>query len=316
MTPEAQAHRWSEQTLFAKAKLYAEQMQRHPVDHWEFGFWSTLCLEMLGRAALAHISPILLADNKTWENLAYALGTTVTTKKFSPTSLPTRQVFTRLGKLSPDFSDEIQGICAEHVDRRNRELHSGEFVFVDLGSSQWLARFYLACKVILGTMDKTLDDILSEAEDAEDMITAYRDKAAGRVQRDIRCHRRDWSNKSPKERKGAILEANTWATRQIGHRVKCPSCSSQAILKGKPAGEVQTTVIENEIEQRQSQIPSSFECVACGLKITGLSKLSACGLGDAFSGTTTYTASEYFELYTQDELDEAVSNLYEEDFNE
>jgi ribosomal protein L37AE/L43A len=38
---------------------------------------------------------------------------------------------------------------------------------------------------------------------------------------------------------------------------------------------------------------SLFECVACGLKISGLSYLSACGLGDTYTGTFTYDAAEY-----------------------
>jgi hypothetical protein len=67
-------------------------------------------------------------------------------------------------------------------------------------------------------------------------------------------------------------------------------------------------------------LPSAFECVACGLKIAGLSKLSACGLGDAFTATTTLTPAEYFGLYTEQDLDEARASggepEYEEDFNE
>jgi hypothetical protein len=66
-------------------------------------------------------------------------------------------------------------------------------------------------------------------------------------------------------------------------------------------------------------LPSSFECIACGLKILGLSKLSACGLGDAFSARSTYSAAEFFGLYTEEEIEEARKeppDHYEEDFNE
>ena len=70
--------------------------------------------------------------------------------------------------------------------------------------------------------------------------------------------------------------------------------------------------------QRQTIWPSSFECVACGLRISGLSKLAASGLGNAYSATRTYTAAEFFELYTEDELEEARNEWqeYEPDFNE
>ena len=70
--------------------------------------------------------------------------------------------------------------------------------------------------------------------------------------------------------------------------------------------------------QRQSRIPSSFECIACGLRISGLSKLSACNLGDSFHEKSTYSPAEFFELYTEEELEEARSQGadFEPDFNE
>ena len=70
--------------------------------------------------------------------------------------------------------------------------------------------------------------------------------------------------------------------------------------------------------QRQTMLPSAFECIACGLRISGLSKLSACGLGDAFTAKSTYSAAEFFGLYTEEDLEEARNEManYEEDFNE
>ena len=85
MTNIAVDHPWSKDALFAKAKLYVSKMEEHPADQWEFGFWSALALESLARAALAHISPILLADAKNnWRNITHAMGEQPTTKKFSP----------------------------------------------------------------------------------------------------------------------------------------------------------------------------------------------------------------------------------------
>jgi hypothetical protein len=47
-------------------------------------------------------------------------------------------------------------------------------------------------------------------------------------------------------------------------------------------------------------------------------RLSACGLGDAFTETSVYTAAEFFELYTEEDLEEARAGMpeYEPDFNE
>jgi hypothetical protein len=71
---------------------------------------------------------------------------------------------------------------------------------------------------------------------------------------------------------------------------------------------------DGDIIQRQTMLPSSFECIACGLKIAGLSKLSACGLGDTFTATTRSSAAEFFNLHTDEELEEA-RKLAEPDFD-
>lgn len=74
-------------------------MESYTVDDPEFGLWSALSLEILARAALAHISPVLLADAKNWRNLTYALGHDATAKKFAPNSIATTEVLTRLKEL-------------------------------------------------------------------------------------------------------------------------------------------------------------------------------------------------------------------------
>jgi hypothetical protein len=267
---------------------------------------------------LAHISPVLLADAQNWRNVMHALGKAPTAKKFTPTSIGTKEVLARLSELLPDFNQEVAGFCSKHVERRNAELHSGEIVFTGIGTAVWLPRFYRACKILLESMDKPLADFVSDPEQALEMIASLDDAVAKAVDQDIKAYAKVWSNKPEEERHTAILQATAWATRHAGHRVSCPSCTSPAILHGGQSGPVSTTVGDDEVIQRQTMLPSAFECIACGLKIAGYSKLSACGLGDAFTSTTTYTAAEFFDLHTEEELEEARNEMpeYEQDFNE
>jgi len=318
MTAAISSHPWSVDSLFAKARLYVGRMESHMADDWQYGFWSALALELLIRAALANISPILLAEPKNWRNVTYALGLEPTAKKFSPSSITTTEALARLNELVPDFSEEIAGFCTKHVGRRNSEVHTGELAFDSIGTSQWLPRFFSACQVLLRSMGRELSDLYSDSAAAEALISSLEDEAAKAVQQDIKAHSQVWSNKDAKDREAATLQAESWAIRQAGHRVNCPACQSRALLQGSASGPVSTEVTLDVVVQRQTMLPSSFECIACGLRILGLSKLSACGLGDAFSARSTYSAAEFFGLYTEEELEEARQEQpeYEEDFNE
>lgn len=309
---------WSKDSLLAKAKVYADEMSCFGATDWRFGLFSSLSLEFLARAALSNISPVLLADQQNWRNIMYALGKEPTSKKFSATSIGTKEVLGRLKELVPSFTEEIAGFCSKHVERRNIELHTGEAAFLDAATSEWLPRFYRACSILLLSMERPLEELVPDAEKAQEMIASLEDAAGKAVEQDIRAHAKVWGNKTDAERKTLRAQAATWATRQQGHRVKCPACESNALLHGDAIGTVSTSIGDDEVIQRQSMLPSGFECVACLLKISGFSKLSACGLGDVFTQTSTYTAAEFFSLYTEDDLEDArrEGSEYEMDNNE
>ncbi len=318
MASTVTANSWSSDALFAKALLFSEQMNNSIADEWKYGLWSSLTLELLARAALAGISPALLADSQNWRNIMHALGNAPTAKKFTPNSIGTKEVLARLSELLPDFTQEIAGFCSKHIERRNAELHSGEVVFSGLGTSEWLPKYYKACQILLSSIDKTLSDFITDTATAVQLIDSLDDAAAKAVEQDINAHAKVWKNKNDDSRNTATMQAQTWAIRHAGHRAECPSCQSPALLQGSPSGPVATTVGDDEVVQKQTMLPTSFECIACGLKISGFSKLSACGLGNAFIEKTIYTAAEFFNLYTEEELEKARSEgpEYEPDFND
>ena len=320
MNAKPSQHPWSSEALFNKALLYVGEMEKHPADQWQFAFWSSLSLELLARAAVAYVSPTLLADRKDWHNVYHALGYPATIKQFTPVSVATNEALRILREILPEFTDEMFQFCVKHCAYRNAELHSGEEVFAELGTSEWLAKYYACCDVFLRSMGKTLHELVADTQAAKALIASLSDTAAKAVEQDIKQHRALWASKTPAEQQAALAEATSWASRHAGHRVKCPACDSPAIIRGSGHGPVSTDVSEDLIVQRQNVLPSSFECVACDLKIAGLSKLSACGLGDAFTATSTWSAAEFFGLHTEEELAQAQASSvgpdFEEDFNE
>lgn len=312
MIPQDTPHVWSAEALLNKAQTYGEEMLTFTKDDWRFTFWSTLTLELLGRAALANISPALVADSKNnWNNLLFSLGIQPKVTNFMPRAVDVSEVFNRLQDLIQDFTPELSTFCKGHMSKRNEELHSGATPFVGTGVSSWLPTYYRAFGVLLGSMDDSLDRFLgaSEAALAKDMIVAAMDESAKSIKQLVNARTVVWDNFSDEEKQRLHLQSATWATRQSGHRVSCPACGCVAMLDGSPIAPPVKGIEEDEITETQEYLPSMFECVGCGLKITGLPQLTAVGLGDTYTARFTYDAAEYY-VY------DAGYDGYEPDFNE
>lgn len=317
MTVVPGEHSWSEEALFNKALVYVGKMEEHNAEDWEYGLWSSLSLESLCRAAIAHISPTLLADRQDWRNTHYALGYDPVAKKFAPKSAQMNLILDMLAELVPNFA-EFRPFCLEHIGRRNAELHSGDLEFKDLKTGKWLPRYFEACGILLDFMGKALDELFEDTETAEQLIAASKDEAAKAVQGDIAAYKELWEKKSPEEKALAVQQSQAWASREKSHRAECPACQNAALLKGVAQGTVTTKVEEDAIIQKQTVIPLFFECVACGLKIAGLPKLVACGLGNTFTETSTSDAADFFGLYTEDQIQEARAEMpeFDDDYND
>lgn len=288
-------HPWSKDALFCKAQLYAQEMYKYPRVDWRFGLTSTFVLEFLARAALANISPTLLADSKDWHNLYYALGKTPKAQRFIPKSINISEVFLRLRDSIPTFTKELEGFAAQHINRRNEELHAGSTPFRDL-STNWLGRFYETSDVLIKSFGEDLALLTGkdEANLAGHLIAASKDESAKTANKAIAIQKMAWTSKNEDDQNKLVAQASVWATRQAGHRVCCPACGNPALVSGDPISEPIRRLDGDLIIETQEYLPSRFECIACGLKIAGLSQLDACELSAIYKSTYTYDAAEYY----------------------
>ncbi len=314
MNAKRTVHEWSKDALFSKAQRYIEIMLEKEHADWEFGFWSALSLEILVRASISNISPALIADGKDWNNILYAVGNDPNQQKFTPKSADISDLLKRAENLFPEFTREMLNFSIAHINKRNSELHSGALPFEGVGSSSWLPMFYAVCKVLVTSIGETLESLLGKevAEEAESHIVALLDESAKSVKGTINAHRTIWDEKTDEEKSKLSKKSDLLSTRHDGHRVNCPACSSVALVQGRSVGTPKTTVDQDGIIEKQTMLPASFECTACGLKISGYSKLVACGLGNTYVSTNHYDAVEYFEI----DLEEEMRNMMYEDNNE
>jgi hypothetical protein len=286
------------EALYLKAQRYVQHMSKLDSDAWEFALWGSLSLELLARAALANVSPALLAktDERDWSSLYHALGFTPTEERFAPKSIPISEVFERLTSILPAFTKEHRLFGIGHTGKRNTELHSGELAFDGVKGSAWQPKFYQTCEILLASMGMTLGDFVGEdeAKVAKQLIAAAADDSAKAVKGEVEAHKKVWLAKGDKERTTLSAQASLWATRQAGHRVECPACGSHALVVGEPVTAPVQKLSDGEITETQEYLPNQFECIACGLKIAGLSRLTVVGLGDRYKKTQVYDAAEYY----------------------
>ncbi len=298
MTVIKTPHDWSKDALLNKSQRYAEKMLEQERDSWLFGFWSALTLEMLVKAAISNVSPTLIAE-KEWKNTYFALGYKHPDGK--PKTASITDLLNRAEVILPGFNRDMQNFCTTHVERRNAEIHSGALPFEGLNSSNWLAEFYLTCEFLLKTLKKSPSFLFGkgEAKTAKVLIKALKDDDAKVVQKKISKHKKLWGSKTKTERDQLTKQASVNASRDLGHRVKCPACGSDAVVKGTPSGLPTMHTSEQIVVVKTPMLPSRFVCSACRLKVFGYSKLNACGLGGVYTSTIEHDAIDYYGVHEE-----------------
>jgi hypothetical protein len=291
---------WNPDALWSKAKLYMDRAINEQRDGSLFPFWCSLALEFLARSALAKISPTLLAEpDREMKNILYALGKGTPSK--GPKSINAILVFDLCKQVVPDFGPEEKELCEALSNRRNEELHSGGLPFEIFKTNDWLAKFYETCAVLLKFQARELQDLLGakEAGAAQKMIDASKLEVLGKVKKSITAHKTIFEEKPEKERHELLAKSEALAKEKTalgGHRVVCPACGAKSWVTGEPISRQDTRLEGSSVVERVSMLPTSFACVACGLKLTGHSELQAVGLGGQFTRSLYFDAVYYYGM--------------------
>ena len=174
---------WSYDSLLAKSKLYLGRALAVDRESAMFPFWSSLALEFIGRATLAKIHPVLIADPREGSNILHAFGFPPT--KGSPKTIGAKTVFLRLQKIVPEFTPKEELFCHLLTEKRNEELHTGTPAFENYNTNNWLPHYYAAINILFKHQELTLEEMLGEKEahTALEMIESYNTELIGKVKR-------------------------------------------------------------------------------------------------------------------------------------
>ena len=311
---------WSSDLLYNKAKLYAQRAHNEPVESALFGLWMSLSLELLARAALAKIHPVLLADPKRQDNIHYAFGVV---PENVPKSIQAKAVFARCSVLIQGFTDKMSGHCLIMADRRNSELHSGAAAFEGIDNSKWLPATYEATEVLLDHLERGFTDFLGE-EHGRVAVEALKDRRATikkEVQEKLAAARKFYAEQTPEwktERIGksnlatdALMTSSTFA-----RFCACPACENKAIVSGESGARSPMRIDEakGSITREVRVLPNLFRCPVCKLNLSGFQELNEAGMGDIYTIEEHADPIEFFGIDPEDYVDiDDVLQKYAED---
>ena len=311
---------WERDPLWAKSRLFFERAFTVSRDDPMFGLFCSFGLELLARAALASVSPTLLAEpEQVHRNLLHALnrGKDRTQRR----SIPTARVFLLCQTLFEEFSGEDLKASIALVNRRNEELHSGAAPFDEYATTQWLAGFFRACQSLVAILGEKLETLFNEDEArvAQEVLDDTREEVRQRVESTIASYRKVF-DESDEPKRCALrtdAESETTALSTKGHHlVECPACKCRATVQGTPYGKEDVTAKDREIVVRQPVTPRSFACLACGLRLRGYGELEVARLGGRYRRTTRCSPEDYYGLVDPDTIDPADFDFGQEYDNE
>jgi hypothetical protein len=299
---------WASDELLSKAKLYASRANGEAFESALFGMWMSLSLELLARAALAKIHPVLLADPTTEGNIHYAFGIN---PKTNPKSVAAKAVFARCSVFIKDFTDEMSGQCLLLADRRNKELHTGEASFEGVDASTWLPQTYEVFGVLLASLGTSFSDFLGteHAAVAEGMLKDRRDHILKEVKERISVAKRDFDKLGGDAKAERIEKAQaaikTWVKGSLRKTCNCPACGFSGAISGEALnrGPIKVNEEEGTLSREVRALPNAFRCPACGLKLDGYQELLQAGLGKPFVGMEDEDPIEFFGIIPEEHID-------------
>lgn len=300
---------WTFDALYGKARAYIRRASDEAVNSALFGFWTSLALELLCRAALAKIHPVLLADPTNEGNIHYVFGVI---PKSNPRSVQAKTVFARCSVLVEGFTDKMSAHCLIMADRRNSELHSGAAAFENIDNSAWLPATYEVMEILLKHVGMNFEDFLGkeQAPIAEGMLKDRREHIKKEVKDRIAKAKKDFLALSEEERSKREAISNTrvadWIkVSPLRRRCTCPACGSSAVMSGKSLSRGPARVDEAEltIEREVRVLPNVFRCVHCLLRMDGYQEMLEAGLGTIYTTVEAEDPIEFFGINPEEYVD-------------
>ncbi|WTW95415.1 hypothetical protein OG216_19430 [Streptomycetaceae bacterium NBC_01309] len=222
--------------LWTKAKLFLNRAMDEDLRSFdEQALWAALGLELLAKAALARVSPLLIAEpNEEGTNLLIASGLVKGEARF--TSVRAKTLMARCHKAFKPFD---QAEAMKIINGRNEYLHSSGTGFMAVPPHAWWPRYWAQAAILVTAMDRDMEELVGS--DREPTVTKHLEQNAKNLE-----HRTEALIERARQRRQQRLDGNLpakvaaeWKTAQylsanLSHSVtvNCPACGKAGLLEG------------------------------------------------------------------------------------
>jgi hypothetical protein len=200
--------------------------------------------ELLGKAALARVSPLLIAEpTEDGANLLIATGLIEGTAQF--TSVRASTIFKRCQKAFRPFSASD---AQKFANARNEYLHGSDIGFMTLAPQAWWPRFWALASILVTAQDHDIEDLVGP--DRVPAVEAHLEQNAKNVEHRTEALISRATQRLAQYRAGTLpariqaeWRSNPDLTISLSYSeaAKCPACGAEGTLEATTTATSPTT---------------------------------------------------------------------------
>lgn len=285
---------YDHEALWSKAQVFLNRaMDPEPGRSFdEQALWASAALELLGKAALARVSPLLIAEpTEEGANILIATGLIEGTAQFTSVSAST--VFKRCQKAFRPFSaSDAQKFAAA----RNEYLHGSGIGFMTLAAQVWWPRYWALAVTLITAQDREIEDLVGfdRAREVEAHLAQNAKNVEHRTEALISRARQRLAQYQAGTLPARIQmewESNPDFTVSLRYRTTatCPACGQTGTLEGDDSSDMSYDYDHDDetweviAAWALVTVPAeNFSCPTCHLVLDRYELIEQAGLPDTF----------------------------------
>ena len=285
---------YDHEALWSKAKVFLNRAM-DPDSGRSFdeqALWASAALELLGKAALARVSPLLIAEpTEEGVNILIATGLIEGTAKFTSVSAST--IFKRCQRAFRPFNAaEAQQFAAA----RNEYLHGSEIGFVTLEPRTWWPRYWALAAILITAQDREIEDLVGP--DRLGIVGEYLEQNSKNVEHRTESLIARAAQRLAQYRAGTLpakIQMEWQSNRDLtlcltySTTATCPACGELGTLEGDDGSDAtyQYDYGDEDEDFRSAwaeiAVPAEyFSCSTCHLVLDSYELISQAGLPEGF----------------------------------